>query len=254
MSEWYRNDDLWRVFGRCMFLNQRFDDARDEVESLLALAGQPVSRVLDLGCGPGRHAVPLAELGLTVTGVDLSRHLLEQAKDYAGSRAATVNWVHEDMRRFQSPDGFDFIISMWTSFGYFDAPEDDRQVLRQSLHNLSSGGVLLIDIAGKEYMARNIQPVHLTEFEDGALLIERPNLEQDMTRYANEWILIDADQQVHRAQWHHNLYSGQELRTLLADAGFVDIALYGNLAGDDYDLDAERLIAVARKPAAPAGR
>ena len=230
-----------------MFLDDRFEAARDEISDLIALAGTPVSRVADLGCGPGRHAVPLAELGLAVTAIDLSEHLLARGRDYAASRQASVEWVCQDMRAFSRPASFDLVISMWTSFGYFESPEDDRLVLRQSLHNLCSGASLIIDVVGKEYVARNLQPVHLTEYDDGALLVERPLLTRDLTRYENEWILIEGDR-VHRAQWQHNLYSGRELHDLFVAAGFEDVAVYGSLQGDDYDLDAERLVVVGRKP------
>jgi hypothetical protein len=49
-------------------------------------------------------------------------------------------------------------------------------------------------------------------------------------------------------KFHHTVYSGLELRDRLERAGFVDVALRGNLDGDEYGPDAERLIAIGRKP------
>jgi 2-polyprenyl-3-methyl-5-hydroxy-6-metoxy-1,4-benzoquinol methylase len=63
-----------------------------------ALALQPGSRVLDLGCGVGRHAVPLAQLGHQVTGVDLSPRMLELAAELAGEQEVTVTLERRDMR------------------------------------------------------------------------------------------------------------------------------------------------------------
>ncbi|MDX1569484.1 MAG: methyltransferase domain-containing protein [Xanthomonadales bacterium] len=230
-----------------MFQPEKFERAASEIDAIVAFCNSPVRDVLDLGCGPGRHAVPLALAGKRVTGVDLSPHLLAQARAYAEAHEARAEWVQADMREFRSPGDFDLIVSMWTSFGYFDDPEDDREVLGLCLENLRPGGTLLVDIAGKEYMARNIEPVHLTELDDESLLIERPTLEDRMCRYSNEWLLIEGDR-VHRAHWHHNLYSARELADLLSDAGFEPPLIYGDLEGNPYDLDAERLIAVARKP------
>ena len=150
------------------------------------------------------------------------------------------------MREFTRPDTFDLVISMWTSFGYFDDPGDDLKVLENCHSALHPGGALLLDVVGKEYVVRNIEPVHLTEYADGDILVERPLLEANMTRYSNEWLLIRGEQ-VERAKWHHNLYSGQELVDRLQSAGFADVALYGSLEGDEYDLDSERLIAAAWK-------
>jgi len=202
--------------------------------------------VLDLACGPGRHAVPLAQRGLKVTGVDLSNHLLQQAGEYADRSACQVEWVREDMRSFKRQASFDLIICMWTSFGYFDDPDDDLMVLQNCHHNLADGGALLLDVVGKERVIRDLNPVHLTEFDNGDLLVERPLLSDEMTRYNNEWLLIRGDR-VDRTEWHHQLYSGLELGDRLQQAGFSEVSIKGSLDGDEYDLDAERLIAVAWK-------
>ena len=229
-----------------MFREDRFREAEAEIDALLALTGVATRSVLDLGCGPGRHAIPLAARGLEVTAVDLSPSLLERARQRAGKADVAVDWQRADMREFTRPDSFDLVISMWTSFGYFDDPGDDLKVLENCHPALHPGGALLLDVVGKEYVVRNIEPVHLTEYADGDILVERPLLEANMTRYSNEWLLIRGEQ-VERAKWHHNLYSGQELVDRLQSAGFADVALYGSLEGDEYDLDSERLSAGAWK-------
>jgi SAM-dependent methyltransferase len=246
LAEWFDNDDFWRIFGDCMFREDRFREAEAEIDALLALTGVATRSVLDLGCGPGRHAIPLAARGLEVTAVDLSPSLLERARQRAAKADVAVDWQRADMREFTRPDSFDLVISMWTSFGYFDDPGDDLKVLENCHSALHPGGALLLDVVGKEYVVRNIEPVHLTEYADGDILVERPLLEANMTRYSNEWLLIRGEQ-VKRANWHHNLYSGQELVDRLQSAGFADVALYGSLEGNDYDLESERLIAVAWK-------
>ncbi len=228
-----------------MFAEARFRDAEADIDPILALTGLDRGAVLDLGCGPGRHAIPLARRGFAVTAVDLSAWLLERARARARRAEVKVDFVREDMRRFSRPGRFDLIVSLATSFGFFDDPADDLQVLAQCHRNLREGGALLLDLVGKEYVVRHIEPVHLTEYEDGALLIERPVLEAQMSRYANQWILI-RDGIVHTAHWHQNLYTGAELAGLLRSAGFSEVAIYGGLDRRDYDLDAERLVVLAR--------
>lgn len=244
--EWFEDEDFWRIFGDCMFAEARFRDAEADVEPILALTGLAEGTVLDLGCGPGRHAIPLARRGFAVTAVDLSAGLLKRARARARRAGVATEFVCEDMRRFARPGGFDLIVSLATSFGFFDDPADDLRVLAQCHRNLRQGGALLLDLVGKEYLVRHLEPVHLTEFDDGALLIERPVLEAQMSRYANQWILI-RDGIAHTAHWHQNLYSGVELADRLRSAGFSEVAIYGGLDGRDYDLESERLIALARK-------
>lgn len=243
---WFDDEAFWAVFGSCMFRPERFEAAATEVPAILALTGVETQAVLDLGCGPGRHAVPMAERGLDVTALDLSSHLLEHGRQYAQQQQAVVEWVRGDMRQFRQEGAYDLVLSMWTSFGYFDDPADDFKVLECCYANLRQGGALIVDIAGKEILVRDVQPVHLTEYHGGDILIERPVIEDGMSRLSNEWLLIQGDR-VHRAQWHHNLYSGKELEERLRCAGFDEVALYGGLDGSEYDLEAERLVAVAWK-------
>jgi hypothetical protein len=73
----------------------------------------------------------------------------------------------------------------------------------------------------------------------------------NQTRIRNEWILL-RNGKVRSFKFYHNHYSGQELRDLLEQVGFIDVRLYGTLAGDEYGPNAQRLIAVARKPEEPA--
>lgn len=63
-----------------------------------------------------------------------------------------------DMRDFVRADAFDLVLSMFTSFGYFDDKNEDLQVLRHISNSLRSGGVCLIEVMGKECLARIYQP------------------------------------------------------------------------------------------------
>ncbi len=245
VNNWFADEQFWDTFGDCMFHPASFRVAQEQAPLLVELAGGQQHRILDLGCGPGRHAVPLALLDQQVTGVDLIGVLLDQAKRLAAEAEAEVEWVQADMREFSRPDAFDLIISMWSSFGYFDDPADDLRVLQRCRDNLAPGGTLVLDVVGKEIVCRDLEPVHVTELDDGALLVERPVLEEQMTVYSNEWTLV-RDGVAHSAQWHHQLYSGAELRQLLTAAGFERINLQADLSGTDYDFDAERLVVVAR--------
>src|SRR5690349_17239213 len=71
--------------------------------------------LLDLCCGPGRHSVPLAKQGFTVTGVDRSAFLLGKAKAYGEREQVNVTWIKEDMRRFVQPGTFNLAMSMFSS-------------------------------------------------------------------------------------------------------------------------------------------
>jgi hypothetical protein len=78
-------------------------------------------------------------------------------------------------------------------------------------------------------------------------MVERHEIFDDWTRIRNEWLVI-RNGRTKSFKFHHTIYSGQELRDRMERAGFVAVKLYGNLEGDTYGPDAERLVAVGRKP------
>ena len=114
------------------------------------------------------------------------------------------------------------------------------------LTSLKPGGTCVIDVVGKEWLARVLQPTTSESLPDGSVLLKRHEIFDDWTRIRNELILI-RDGRTSTFKFHHTIYSGQELRDRLELIGFRDVRLHGNLNGDDYGPRAERLIAVARK-------
>ena len=246
MSEWFHDESFWVDFYPFMFPQERFDAAGEQVEKILALCNVESGHVLDLCCGPGRHTTELARRGFTVIGVDLTTFLLDKARARAEAEGLKVEWVQDSMLDFVRPGAFDLILSMFTSFGFFDDKSDDLKVLRNMYESLKPGGVALIDVMGKERFARICQPTTTSELPDGSLVVQRHEIFDDWTRIRNEWILIrDGEAKSHK--FHHTLYSGQELKDRLLQAGLPQVKLYGSLDGIPYDTEATRLIAVARR-------
>jgi len=215
-----------------------------QVEKALTLGGIAGGEALDLGCGPGRHAIPLARRGFRVTAVDLSAFHLAKARERAMATGLAVELVQADMRTFVRVGAFDLALSLFTSFGYFDDPRDDVQVLRNVHRCLRPSGRLLMDVASKERMARVLQPTVSQRTADGALLVQRHEIVEDWARVRNEWTIV-RDGRARTFEFRLRIYSGKELEALLGDAGFSRVKLYGGLDGRPYDLEAERLVVVA---------
>lgn len=243
---WFENNAMWEVFYDCMFDEQSFQQADQQCQQIIELIDQPVETVLDLACGPGRHVLGFARLQLQVTGVDLSGFLLNQAANLIDQEQLEANLVHSDMLNYQPTQKFDLITNLFTSFGYYATAYENQQVLNQAFQWLNDRGVLVIDTFGKEQAAHAIEPVHCTEYDNGDLRFERPLLVDNMRLYSNEWVLVRGDK-AYRWEYQHYVYSADELVAMLSQAGFSQVEIYGSLEGHDYDLEAERLVAVARK-------
>lgn len=246
---WFEQPQFWARFYDWMFSAESFEQAETQTADLMQLLEIDSGAVLDLCCGPGRHSIPLAKAGFRVAAVDRQPLLLEKARDYAARERAEIEFVQEDMRRFERPESFDAIVNMFSSFGYFEDPDDDLKVLQNAHRSLKRGGQLLIDIRGKEVHAMNFVETLSSELENGDLVVQRTRTNEDWTRAVTKWVYV-------QGAWADtfeialNLYSGAELRDLLRTAGFPEVQLYGSLKGAPYDHTARRLIAVARKHSA----
>ncbi len=218
----------------------------EKVQRLIDLVVFEGSTVLDLACGPGRHSVALAKRGLQVTGVDLSLFLLDKARELAGTEGTGVEWVREDMRKFARPEAFDLVVNMFMAVGYFEDKEDDLKVLQNIHASLRTGSAFVIDVISKEWLAKNLLPTTSEELADGKVLVQRHEIVDDWTRIRNQWILIEGGRAT-TFRFEHTVYSGQELRDRLHQAGFREVKLFGDLDGNEYGLAAKRLIAAAWK-------
>jgi SAM-dependent methyltransferase len=243
--EWFENETLWRELYPYVFPMERLAAAQGQVTHLLALAGVSAGAVLDLCCGPGRHAVEFARRGFTVTGVDRSRYLLERARERAEAAGTKVEWVLGDMREFQRPSAFDLACNLFTSFGYFVREEDNLLVLRNVRESLRDGGTFVMDMVGKEHVRHEGMKGRRTAFADGAVLIQQPRVCDDWTRMESEWTLVKNGHS-RSYRFEHHLYSGPDLRDCLLSCGFDTVGLYGDLQGSPYGPEALRLVAVAR--------
>jgi SAM-dependent methyltransferase len=229
-----------------MFSEQRFEEAEQQVDLIVEIIGAKPISILDLCCGPGRFSTLFAKQGCRVTGVDLSPFLLGKARERAKTEGLAIEYVQADMREFSRPDRFDLVMNFFTSFGYFDNKADDMVVLRRIFENLKPGGHCLIELFGKELLARIFQESRTQESEDGSLLLVRHEIFDDWTRIRNEWTLIRGEK-ARTFKFHHTIYSGQELKDRMESVGFSSVRLYGGLDGSDYGIDSKRLVVVGQK-------
>jgi SAM-dependent methyltransferase len=245
-DNWHEDDSFWQIWGPMMFSKQRIASTPAEIDQILTLVNiRPQSHILDLCCGTGRHSLELARRGFKVTGVDRTQAYLNQAKEQAKSEGLNIEFVQDDMRNFCRPECFDFVISMFTSFGFFENQADDRKVTNNIYRSLKSAGLLLMDLSSKEILARVFRERDWREIE-GVLWLEERQLSDDWSRIHNRWIMFK-DNHRYEGRINLRLYSAIELKAILEAAGFTRMQAYGDLDGIRYDNQARRLVMVGHK-------
>ncbi|HSR30524.1 MAG TPA: class I SAM-dependent methyltransferase [Anaerolineae bacterium] len=245
MTTWHEQDDFWEAVP--LFDQDRIEMAVREVDFVLSVLGlEPGAAILDLCCGVGRHSLELARRGYRVSGVDRTSAYLQTARERTALEFLDVEWIQADMRDFVRPDAFDGAINLFTSFGYFEDPAEDHRVVQNIFRSLRPGGTLIMEMMGKEILARIFLPHDWREMPDGTLFLQERSLTRDWTWIENRWILVK-DGQKREFATGHRIYDGAGLKALLLDVGFESVELFGALAKIPYDTNARRLVAVARR-------
>lgn len=126
-----------------LYSNRDEQDARGFIDNLLTLLHpKPHEKILDLACGKGRHSRYLNQKGYDVTGIDLSEQSISYAKNFENDR---LHFDVHDMREVYKPESFDFVLNLFTSFGYFENETENVVALVAAAKSLKYGGRLVID-------------------------------------------------------------------------------------------------------------
>lgn len=213
-----------------------------------ALGLMPGDRVLDLCCGPGRHALLLAQRGLRVTGQDLNADYLDSARRSAETEGLTLKTVHGDMRRIPFEAEFDDVINMFTSFGYLETEDDDQEVLRQVARALRPGGRFLLDTINREWVVSNYIQNDWHADPDGTVYLEHRDLDLLTSRNHVSFSVVGPDGTRRESIGHKvRLYTLTEMARMLDRAGLALERTYGGFDGEPYAVTTRRMIIVARK-------
>jgi len=184
--------------------------------------GLPVgSRILDVPCGQGRHSHLLAEAGYDVDGLDYSSHLLDVArKRGTGSR---LRYTRGDMRKLPArwKGRFDSVVNLFTSFGFFDNPQDDVRVIEEFARVLKPGGVLLWHGGSRDGVMSRFLARDWWKTNDGTMIAHERSFDplSGLLTIESSWTgpQRKPGRRIHRIR----LYTATRLAELCAAAGLI---------------------------------
>ncbi|WP_127572600.1 class I SAM-dependent methyltransferase [Paenibacillus xylaniclasticus] len=233
MGEWFE-----RSFGSdymVVYKHRNWEQANREVKQLCEWAKLPAgTELLDVGCGMGRHALALDELGYQVSGVDLSLPLLEKAR--AHDIHHRVNWKQGDMRSLPYEDGsFGATVNLFTSFGYF-SEADNVGVLKELRRVLRPGGTFVIDYLNAPYVERTLVPLsERVDEETGWTIREERRIEDGAV--CKTITITEPTDEVRQYEERVMLYGLDWFERALAEAGLKLERTAGAYDGSPYQAE-----------------
>lgn len=250
-------DDLAR------FYDLDHADITADVEMYRAFALQTGGPVLELGCGTGRVALPLARDGYDVAAVDFSTAMLDALRAKLAVEppdvAARVQIVQADMRRLELKRQFALAVCPINTFMHMTTRSDQQSMLARAHHHLLPGGKLVVDVVSAYPMLLAPAGDALTlqrELRDpatGRTVQKFITMRFDHARQIQHIVLlydeIAEDGAVRRATLTVDLrYVFRfEMELLLEKAGFMVEGVYGSPDMEPYGMESEQMIFVARK-------
>ncbi|MBL7662616.1 class I SAM-dependent methyltransferase [bacterium] len=236
--DWYLawfGEDYFELYGH-----------RNEVEASAQvdfLASQvdlkPPHRVIDIGCGAGRHLKSMQKFSDKLYGIDTSLTALKLAK----TTAPRLNLALSDMRSLPFPNAeFDLATSFFTSFGYFKTDAEHFQVLQEWKRILKPSGKLFLDLPNREHVMNTLNPRSEKSINQKAIVEER-SLSKDQKR-VEKVITISSPQKQKKFTESVRLFSFEEIKALLNAAGFKIKSKFGAHAKTAYTSQSERLVII----------
>lgn len=153
VTEWF-GEWFDSPYYHILYKHRDYEEARSFIDKLkIYFNFRSEDKILDLACGKGRHSIYLNQLGFNVTGIDLSAKNITYAKSFENDR---LRFVKHDMRIPYAENEYDYILNLFTSFGYFDTDEENQKAISAAAIALKPGGKFLLDFLNPYTVIHNL--------------------------------------------------------------------------------------------------
>lgn len=216
-----------------------------QVDALLKRYGEKINKIINYGCGTGKHDIELSKLGYHCTGIDMSQMMIDTAVENVKQEGMQINFSVADVRSYEPAEKYDAVISMFHVMSYQNGNDDILAAFKTARKALDKGGLFLFDVWYGAGVLSDKPTVRVKEVDDDKyklIRIARPIMHErsDIVDVCYEVLVIDKDSNETKMinETHHMRYFFRpELEFYLNEAGFelVDNIDCQTLGEADYE-------------------
>jgi len=228
MKQWY--EELFENYGM-KYDNENFTQGTigecDFIEKEINY--NKAARILDIGCGTGRHAIELSKRGYTVTGIDLSESLLKRAKNKASEQNLQIVFQKHDARKLPFFNEFDLVIMLCEgAFPLMETDEMNFQILRNAAKALKPKGKLIFTtLNGLFPLFHSVKEFLDSETIEGNATYSNNSFDLMTFRDHNTTHVEDDSGNKKELQCNERYYVPSEITWLLKTLNFKTIDIFG---------------------------
>ena len=192
-------------------------------------------KILDIGCGTGRHSIELTKRGYHVTGVDLSDSMLQKAQENAQRQQAQVTFVKQDARSLSYKSEFDLALMICEgAFPLMETDEMNFQILENASNALKTKNSKLIftTLNGLFPLFHSVKDFLESEKKEEGAEYSENNFDLMTFREHNITTFVDDDGEKKELQCNERYYVPSELTWMLKSLGFTSIDIFGAKLGE----------------------
>jgi SAM-dependent methyltransferase len=240
-TEWFAT---WfdSPYYHTLYKHRNCGEAETFIDNLIGfLKPSPDARFLDLACGKGRHSVFLNKKGFDVTGLDLSAESIRQASEWENER---LHFYVHDMRKLFRTNYFDYILNLFTSFGYFENEKDEQATIDAVAKGLKPGGIFVLDFFNSKKVMSCLKAHDDIEVNNIRFRISKKAEKGYITKQID---FTDKGKDFHFEE-KVKAFSFADFERYFSTSGLKILHLWGNYELADFNIEtSDRLIILAKK-------
>ncbi|BDD05387.1 SAM-dependent methyltransferase [Aureibacter tunicatorum] len=237
-GEWFDSP-----YYHILYKNRDYSEAETFINNVIhKLEMASGDKVLDIACGKGRHSIFLNKNGMNVTGIDLSVQSIEFAKQFENDK---LHFANHDMRETFQESQFDFVVNLFTSFGYFSDEKDNQKAINSAIDNLKPNGKMLLDFLNPTKVINQLKKDEKKTIDGISFDIHK---RVDENNFIVKTIEFNDNEIDFKFEEKVKALKQTDFITYFNNAGAKIIGTYGSYEFDKFDMDnSDRMIFIAEK-------